>query len=135
MAAFFKAGSEEEREHAELLMQYQNMRGGRVRLASIIQPEVDFNHAEKGDALYAMELGLSLEKLNFQKLRELHDVASDANDAQMCDFIEGTLLAPQVQSVKQVAEYVSQLRRVGKGLGVWEFDRKLKADVDAGLVA
>jgi hypothetical protein len=51
----------------------------------------------QGDALYAMELALSLEKLNFQKLRELHDVASDANDAQMCDFIEGTLLAPQVR--------------------------------------
>jgi ferritin heavy chain len=50
----------------------------------------------QGDALYAMELALSLEKLNFQKLRELHDIASDANDAQMCDFIEGTLLAPQV---------------------------------------
>jgi ferritin heavy chain len=27
--------------------------------------------------------------------------------------------------VKQVAEYVSQLRRVGKGLGVFEFDKKL----------
>eukprot|EP00882_Tetradesmus_deserticola_P004142 GHRQ01004374.1.p2 GENE.GHRQ01004374.1~~GHRQ01004374.1.p2 ORF type:complete len:249 (+),score=120.31 GHRQ01004374.1:278-1024(+) len=135
LAAFFKAGSEEEREHAEQLMQYQNVRGGRVRLASIIQPEVDFNHAEKGDALYAMELALSLEKLNFQKLRELHDVASDANDAQMCDFIEGTLLAPQVESVKQVAEYVSQLRRVGKGLGVWEFDRKLQADLDAQAAA
>jgi hypothetical protein len=51
----------------------------------------------QGDALYAMELALSLEKLNFQKLRELHDIASDANDAQMCDFIEGTLLAPQVR--------------------------------------
>eukprot|EP00878_Enallax_costatus_P004456 GHUV01004696.1.p1 GENE.GHUV01004696.1~~GHUV01004696.1.p1 ORF type:complete len:249 (+),score=89.09 GHUV01004696.1:94-840(+) len=135
MAAFFKAGSEEEREHAELLMQYQNTRGGRVRLASMIQPEAEFNHPEKGDALYAMELALSLEKLNFQKLRELHDVADQAGDSQMCDFIEGTLLAPQVQSVKQVAEYVSQLRRVGKGLGVWEFDRKLAADVAAGAVA
>eukprot|EP00878_Enallax_costatus_P018874 GHUV01019897.1.p1 GENE.GHUV01019897.1~~GHUV01019897.1.p1 ORF type:complete len:174 (+),score=49.09 GHUV01019897.1:94-615(+) len=47
MAAFFKAGSEEEREHAELLMQYQNTRGGRVRLASMIQPEAEFNHPEK----------------------------------------------------------------------------------------
>jgi hypothetical protein len=58
MAAFFKAGSEEEREHAELLMEYQNVRGGRVRLASIIQPEVDFNHAEKvgccGSAVQAL---------------------------------------------------------------------------------
>jgi ferritin heavy chain len=33
-----------------------------------------------------------------------------------------------VQSVKQVAEYVSQLRRVGKGLGVFEFDRALAAE-------
>lgn len=45
------------------------------------------------------------------------------------------ILLLQVKSVKQVAEFVSQLRRVGKGLGVWEFDRKLAADVAAGLVA
>lgn len=40
---------------------------------------------------------------------------------------EGSLLADQVESVKEVAEYVSQLRRVGKGLGVFEFDRKMQA--------
>lgn len=39
--------SEEEREHAELLMEYQNKRGGRVQLQSIITPESEFNHAEK----------------------------------------------------------------------------------------
>jgi ferritin heavy chain len=103
----------------------QNMRGGRVRLASIMMPEVEFAHAEKGEALYAMELALSLEKLNFTKLRQLHAVADAEGDAQMCDFVEGALLADQAKSVKQVAEYVSQLRRVGKGLGVYEFDRKL----------
>lgn len=124
-AKFFKEASEEEREHAELLMNYQNTRGGRVRLSSIMMPETEFGHAEKGDALYAMELALSLEKLNFSKLRELHDVAEAERDAQMCDFVEGALLADQVKSVKQVAEYVSQLRRVGKGLGVFEFDKKL----------
>jgi ferritin heavy chain len=37
--------------------------------------------------------------------------------------------------VKQVAEFVSQLRRVGKGLGVYEFDRKLADLVAAGGVA
>jgi hypothetical protein len=30
-----------------------------------------------------MELSLSLEKLNFTKLRELHDVADEAGDAQV----------------------------------------------------
>lgn len=39
--------SEEEREHAEKLMEYQNVRGGRVRLASMLQPETEFNHADK----------------------------------------------------------------------------------------
>lgn len=42
-----QAASSEEREHAELLMEYQNKRGGRVRLASILMPEKEFNHAEK----------------------------------------------------------------------------------------
>lgn len=34
-----------------------------------------------------MELALSLEKLNFIKLRELHRVASNCEDAQLADFI------------------------------------------------
>lgn len=42
-----QAASEEEREHAEQLMEYQNVRGGRVRLASMLQPETEFNHADK----------------------------------------------------------------------------------------
>eukprot|EP00877_Chromochloris_zofingiensis_P009632 jgi/Chrzof1/4922/Cz15g04180.t1 len=127
-AKFFKEASEEERGHAELLMRYQNRRGGRVKLNSILMPEMEFDHEQKGEALYSMELALSLEKLNFQKLRDLHDVAAAANDAEMCDFIEGELLRDQVESVKQVAEYVSQLRRVGKGLGVFEFDKYLHED-------
>lgn len=35
----------------------------------------------------AAQLSLSLEKLNFIKLRELHRVACDAEDAQLADFI------------------------------------------------
>ena len=36
----------------------------------------------------------------------------------------------QAEEVKRAADQVSQLRRVGKGLGVFEFDRAL-ADVEA----
>lgn len=45
----------------------------------------------------------------------------------MCDFIEGGLLADQMESVYEVAEKVAQLRRVGKGLGVYVFDQELMA--------
>lgn len=41
----------------------QNKRGGRVQLKSIVMPEMEFSHPEKGDALYGMELALSLEKV------------------------------------------------------------------------
>jgi ferritin heavy chain len=38
---FFKHNSDEEREHAEKLMNYQNKRGGRVLLSDIKKPDKD----------------------------------------------------------------------------------------------
>ena len=32
-----------------------------MKLTGIVSPEMEFNHPEKGDALHAMELALSLE--------------------------------------------------------------------------
>lgn len=138
-AKYFKDASDEERGHAEKLMKYQNIRGGKVKLQSILLPAVmEFDNAEKGDALYAMELTLSLEKLTNQKLLNLHAVAQEANDGQMTDFIEGNFLTDQVEAIKKVSEYVSQLRRIGKGHAVWHFDQMLlNGDnvADAGALA
>ncbi|XP_022873666.1 ferritin-3, chloroplastic-like [Olea europaea var. sylvestris] len=125
LAKFFKESSEEEREHAEKLMQYQNIRGGRVKLHTMLMPPEEFDHVEKGDAQYAMELALSLEKLTNEKLLNLHSVADRNNDPQMADFVESEFLEEQVEAIKKVAEYVTQLRMVGKGHGVWHFDQKL----------
>uniref|UniRef100_A0A6N2K8X4 Ferritin n=1 Tax=Salix viminalis TaxID=40686 RepID=A0A6N2K8X4_SALVM len=107
------------------LMKYQNIRGGKVVLHSILTPLSEFEHIEKGDALYAMELALSLEKLTNEKLLSLHKVADKNNDPQMADFIESEFLEEQVESIKKIAEYVTQLRMVGKGHGVWHFDQML----------
>ncbi|KAL5720656.1 bacterial non-heme ferritin [Ranunculus cassubicifolius] len=132
LAKFFKAASLEEREHAEKFMEYQNQRGGKVQLQSIVMPLSEFDHPEKGDALYAMELALSLEKLTNEKLLNLHNVADKNNDVQLADFVESEFLTEQVESIKQISEYVAQLRRVGKGHGVWHFDQMLLQD---GVVA
>ncbi|XP_060212984.1 ferritin-2, chloroplastic-like [Lycium barbarum] len=125
LARFFKESSEEEREHAEKFMEYQNKRGGKVKLQSILMPLSEFDHADKGDALYAMELALSLEKLTNEKLLNLHAVATRNNDVQLADFVENEYLHEQVESIKTISEYVAQLRRVGKGHGVWHFDQML----------
>ncbi|XP_020101121.1 ferritin-3, chloroplastic-like [Ananas comosus] len=125
LANFFKESSDEEREHAEKFMKYQNKRGGRVKLQSIVMPLTEFDHPEKGDALYAMELALALEKLTNEKLLNLHSVAGRCNDPEMQSFIESEFLEEQVEAIKKISEYVAQLRRVGKGHGVWHFDRML----------
>ncbi|CAA2967377.1 ferritin-2, chloroplastic-like isoform X1 [Olea europaea var. sylvestris] len=131
LAKFFKESSEEERQHAEKFMEYQNKRGGKVKLQSILMPVSEFDHLEKGDALYAMELALSLERLTNEKLLNVHAVAFRNNDVQLADFIDSEFLAEQVESIKKISEYVAQLRRVGKGHGVWHFDQMLLQEKQA----
>lgn len=46
----------------------------------------------------------------------------DSRSLLLIQFVSCTL---QVESVKKVSEFVSQLRRVGKGLGVYQFDKQL----------
>merc|ERR1712121_612486 len=61
---FFKNSSDEEREHAEKLMKYQNKRGGRIVLQDIKRPQRD----EWGTGLEAMQVALELEKSVNQSL-------------------------------------------------------------------
>ncbi|KAI3849138.1 hypothetical protein MKX03_006690 [Papaver bracteatum] len=124
-AKFFKEASAQKREHAELLMEYQNKRGGRVKLLGITMPVSEYDHRDKGEALYAMELALSLEKLTNEKLLNLHSVADRNNDVQFAEFVESTFITEQVEAIKKVSEIVAQLWRTGKGHGVWHFNQML----------
>ena len=57
-AAYFKKNSDEEREHAEKFIKYQNKRGGRVVFQDVAKPST----MEWGTPLEAMEAVLELEK-------------------------------------------------------------------------
>jgi len=119
-AKFFRKSSEEEREHAEKFMAYQNKRGGRIVLQDIKKPERD----EWGTALEAMQVTLQLEKSVNQSLLDLHKVASNHDDAQMCDFLETEYLEEQVKSIKEIGDHITQLKRVGTGLGEYLYDKE-----------
>jgi len=121
-AKFFKESSKEEREHAEKLMEFQNKRGGRIVLQDIKKPDRD----EWGTGLEAMQVTLGLEKSVNQALLDLHKVADSHGDAQMTDFLEGNFLQEQVESIKKIGNYVTNLKRVGPGLGEYQFDRELQ---------
>lgn len=125
---FFRAASDEERVHAQQLKDYQATRGGRVKLGTITAPEMDYSNSDKGDALHAFEFALAMERLNLQYLYNLHEVADKNGDGQMADFVE-VMLEEQVHGVKECADYVAKLRRVGKGLGVYQIDDELAKKV------
>ncbi|CAL8271705.1 unnamed protein product [Lota lota] len=127
-AHFFKENSHEEREHAEKLMAFQNKRGGRIFLQDIKKPERD----EWGTGLEAMEAALQLEKTVNQSLLDLHKISSDRGDPHMCDFLETHYLNEQVEAIKKLGDYVSNLRRMStpqNGMAEYLFDKHtLKSD-------
>jgi len=117
---YFKKSSDEEREHAEKLMKFQNQRGGRIVLQDVKKPECD----QWGTGLEAIQTALDLEKHVNQALLDLHGVAEKHGDSQMCDFIEGNFLTEQVEAIKELSGYVTNLKRVGPGLGEYQFDHE-----------
>jgi len=42
------------------------------------------------------------------------------------DFLETEFLQEQVDAIKEIADHVTNLDRVGEGLGVYIFDKELK---------
>jgi len=121
---YFKHNSEEEREHAEKLMKYQNKRGGRVVLQDIKKPAKN----EWGTGLEALQTALDLEKQVNQSLLNLHALAGSKSDAHLCDFLESEFLNEQVEAIKELGDNITKLKRAGPvGLGEYLFDRDLKS--------
>jgi len=116
---YFVKASEEEKEHASKLMEYQNMRGGRVKLSPIAAPAKD----EWGSIQDAFEAALDLEKEVNASLLAIHKIASERNDPQMCDFLETHYLEEQVKAIKELSDHITNLSRNGPGIGEYLFDK------------
>merc|ERR1712223_1774977 len=117
----FRDASKEEKEHAENLIDYQNMRGGRVVFREVAKPTCD----EWGTALEAIEASLELEKTVNESLLNMHKMADSHGDAQMTDYLEGTYLKEQVEAIKEIADLVTKMKRAGDGLGLHIIDKEL----------
>ncbi|GMT01282.1 hypothetical protein PENTCL1PPCAC_23456, partial [Pristionchus entomophagus] len=120
VAKFMRKSSDEEREHAVGLMKFQTLRGGRVVFNNIEKPEKD----EWGSALEAFQAVLALEKYNNKSLLELHAIGNKHNDTHMTSFLEDKYLGEQVESINEVAKIVTNLKRLGPGMGEYVFDKE-----------
>lgn len=118
IADFFFKQSEEEKEHSNLFQKYLIMRGGNLVLEDIKSPPQQYD-----TILFTMKIALQLEiKIN-NLLHEIHKLAEKYNDPQLTDFLEGTFLKEQVESIKEFNDYITNLERVGEGLGEFMFDK------------
>jgi len=118
---FFRKASDEERDHSLKLIEYQNMRGGKVVFKDIKMPQ----KVEWRTALEAVEDALELEKTVNQSLLDLHKKADSHSDPQMCDFIEGEYLKEQVEAIKELGDLVTKVKRVGDGYGLYQLDKDM----------
>jgi len=118
----FLEASHEEREHAEKLIKYQNMRGGRVVFREISKPTCD----EWGSAMEAIQASLQLERTVNESLLNLHKAADSKSDAQLTDFIEGEFLKEQVEAIKEIGDLITRMNRAGDGLGLHIIDKELQ---------
>jgi len=61
--------------------------------------------------------------MNFS-LYKYHFFSSYSSDPHLTDYIEGEFLDEQVKSIKEYADYITNLKRVGTGLGEYIFDKE-----------
>ncbi|XP_047129935.1 soma ferritin isoform X1 [Hydra vulgaris] len=115
---FFKHQSDEEREHAQELMDYQNKRGGRVVYKDIQAPKFQLD-----TPVSALEAALNLEKKVNESLLNVHAIAEKNSDPHLCDFLESEFLNEQVESINEIAKLITNAKRCGDGLGVYQFDK------------
>ena len=121
ISLYFKKLSDGELKHAECLMKLQNERGGRILLQDIEKPKC----ADWGCAIDAMEAALVIEKQVNTSLLKLHEIADKHNDPHLVGFLQNHYLIHQVEIIKELAEHVANLKRVGPGHGVWNFSSKI----------
>jgi len=120
---FFEHNSDEERSHAKMFIDYVNKRGGTTCIKKIDEPDVDISNL---NLLNAFEFSLDLEKKVNNNLLKLHQLASNMNDPQLTDFIEGTFLKEQVESQYELHTIVTNIRRCVSNygsLGEFIFDK------------
>jgi len=118
-AKCFERDSDDSRARARKLMKYQNLRGGRIVFADIKKAEKD----EWGTGIEALQAVFELQKSVNTALLELHAIAAKNNDPQMADFLESDFLELQAKELKTVADALANLKRVGPGLGEYQYDK------------
>lgn len=121
VAAMFFAMSQEEIEHADILSNYLQSRGGMVEYAPLQNQKI----AENCSLEQALQMALTMEKSVHQKLRQLHAIADAEKETQCASFLDDVFLTEQIKAEDELVRILTVVRRMGNGLGEELFDQSL----------
>ncbi|KAI2649188.1 Ferritin, lower subunit [Labeo rohita] len=121
---FFLERSLKERDQVEHLLEYQNTRGGRIVLQTIVKPSRD----DWKGGMDAIMFSLDHQKSLNRSLLEIHKAAGDNSDPHLCDFLENKFFTDSHDTIKTLGDYAGSLSRLissdphGK-MGEYLFDK------------
>uniref|UniRef100_A0A3P9KX15 Ferritin n=1 Tax=Oryzias latipes TaxID=8090 RepID=A0A3P9KX15_ORYLA len=123
-SSFFLERSEKERDQAEKLLEYQNLRGGRILLQNIAKPSKD----DWRSGLDALTYSLDYQKTLNKWITDVHHRADAHHDAHFCDFLEEYFLIDSHETIKKLGDYIGSLGRLvasetNASLGEYLFDK------------
>lgn len=123
-SSFFLERSVKEREQAEKLLEYQNMRGGRILLQNIAKP----SREDWRGGLDAMTFSLDYQKSLNTFILEVHRRAGNHTDPHICDFLEQHFLIDSHETIKKLGDYIGSLTRLTSSethgpMGEYLFDK------------
>ncbi|KAF7721343.1 Stores iron in a soluble, non-toxic, readily available form [Apophysomyces ossiformis] len=118
---YFLEQVEQQGKRVQLLIDYQNMRGGAVTIKQVPEPTNAWASAQ-----HAIETSLAIEKDINSSLLTLTGLAISNKDMQLKQHIKGTHLSKRVENIEKIAKAITQLQRVGgTGLGLHLWDAEL----------
>uniref|UniRef100_A0A8C6U9B4 Ferritin n=1 Tax=Neogobius melanostomus TaxID=47308 RepID=A0A8C6U9B4_9GOBI len=123
-SSFFLEQSIKERDQAEKLLEYQNMRGGRILLHTISKPtREDWRGGHD-----AMSFSLDHQKSLNTCILDVHRRAGSNSDPHLCDFLEQHFLQESHETIKKLGDYMGSLGRIATNetsgaMGEYLFDK------------
>lgn len=108
-ALFFLRQSQKWMNRTEMLFCLLTQRRGSLMLGRI----ADQDRQDWMDGLMAMECAFHLEKTLNQSLLQLYQLADSKGDIYVCNFLKRHFLTQQVEILKEMGGYMTNLRHMG----------------------
>lgn len=122
IANWFAIQFKEEQDHATIMMNYVNSRGGKVNLMPIEAVETEW-----ASPLAAFEHTLQHENKVTEMINNLYALATEKHDYATQSMLKW-FIDEQVEEEETAGDYINTLKKIGdNGYGLYMFDKELAA--------